>query len=50
MRIQEQMLYNERYKDAAKAMYLKRVSDPYEIASRFGCPVQHLINWINWGK
>lgn len=46
----ETMAQNERNEKATKALYLKGVTDPYEIASRLGCPVQHVMNWINWGK
>jgi uncharacterized protein YjcR len=44
------MAQNERNEDAAKKMYTNGTTDPHEIASRLGCPVQHVMNWIKWGK
>jgi len=44
------MAQNERNEDAAKKMYMSGTKDPHVIASRLGCPVQHVINWIKWGK
>ena len=46
----ETMAQNERNEEAAKRMYLDGITDPHEIASNLGCPVQHVHNWIEWGN
>ena len=52
MTLQEQLKLNERNKNAAEKMYFNGITDPYEIASILGCPVQHVFTWIEsetWG-
>jgi len=50
MGLMEQLMQNEKNEDAAKAIYLKGTTDPFTISETLGCPVQHVLNWIENGK